>query len=262
MRIATYNVECFDALFDRNANPLIDHNWSSRYNVTRADQWHAAGQVMRTIDADCILVVEAPNHKTGRSTVDMLERFAGEFWLRAAQAALGFTNDTQKELAFLYDPHRCSIRHVPMSAPDFPRFDGTYSIDLDVDAVTDPIRFSKPPFEAELICHDGRRITLTGAHLKSKAPHGARSKDEAMLISIANRRKQLTQALWIRGRVDQVLDIGAEVIVLGDLNDGPGLGVYEELFARSSVEIIMGQSQGPEKQLFDPHAMQMIEKTG
>jgi predicted extracellular nuclease len=262
MRIATYNVEWFDALFDRNANPLIDHKWSSRYNVTRADQWHAVGQVMRAIDADCILVVEAPNHKTGRGTVDMLERFAVEFGLRAAQAALGFINDTQQELAFLYDPHRCSIRHVPMSAPDFPRFGGTYAIDLDVDAVTDPIRFSKPPFEAELMCHDGRCITLIGAHLKSKAPHGARSKDEAMLISIANRRKQLAQALWIRGRVDQVLDNGAEVIVLGDLNDGPGLDVYEELFARSSVEIIMGQSQGPEKQLFDPHAMQMIEKTG
>ena len=84
MRIATYNVEWFDALFDRNANPLSDHNWSSHYNLTRADQWHAAGQVMRTIDADCILVVEAPNDKTGRSTVDMLERFAGEFGLRAA----------------------------------------------------------------------------------------------------------------------------------------------------------------------------------
>ena len=53
---------------------------------------------MRALDADCILVVEAPNHKTGRSTVDMLERFAGEFDLRAAQAALGFTNDTQQEL--------------------------------------------------------------------------------------------------------------------------------------------------------------------
>ena len=65
-------------------NPLIDQKWSSRYNVTRADQWHAMGQVMHTLDADCILVVEAPNHKTGRSTVDMLERFAGEFGLRAA----------------------------------------------------------------------------------------------------------------------------------------------------------------------------------
>ena len=149
-----------------------------------------------------------------------------------------------------------------MSTPDFPRFDGTDAIDLDVDAVTDPIRFSKPPFEAELLCHDGRRITLIGAHLKSKALHGAKSKDEAMLISIANRRKQLAQALWARGRVDQVLDEGAEVIVLGDLNDGPGLDVYEELFARSSVEIIMGLSQGPKKQLFDPHATQMIEKTG
>ena len=104
-------------------------------------------------------------------------------------------------------------------------FDGTYSNDLDVDAVTDLIRFFKPPFEAELMCHDGRRITLIGAHLKSKAPHGAKSKDEGMLISIANRRKQLAQALWIRGRVDHVLDDCAEVIVLGDLNDGPGLDV-------------------------------------
>ena len=56
MRIATYNVEWFEALFDRNANPLIDHTWSSRYNVTRADQWRAVGQVMRAFDADCIFV--------------------------------------------------------------------------------------------------------------------------------------------------------------------------------------------------------------
>ena len=78
MRIATDNVEWFDALFKRNANPLTDNNWSSRYNVTCADQWRAVEQVMRALDADCILVVEAPNHKTGRSTVDMLERFEGE----------------------------------------------------------------------------------------------------------------------------------------------------------------------------------------
>ena len=52
--------------------------------MTRADQWRAVEQVMRALDADCILVVEAPNHKTGRSTVYMLERFADEFYLRAA----------------------------------------------------------------------------------------------------------------------------------------------------------------------------------
>ena len=37
MRIATYDVEWFDALIDRNSNPLIDHNWSSCYNVTRVE---------------------------------------------------------------------------------------------------------------------------------------------------------------------------------------------------------------------------------
>jgi hypothetical protein len=41
MRIATFNVEWFDALFNRNANPLIGKTWSSRYNVTRAGQWRA-----------------------------------------------------------------------------------------------------------------------------------------------------------------------------------------------------------------------------
>lgn len=67
------------------------------------------------------------------------------------------------------------------------------------------------------MCHDGRRITLIGAHLKSKAPHGARSKDEMMLISIANRRKQLAQVLWIRGRVDQ--PDGADTLYAGEGND-------------------------------------------
>ena len=44
-------------------------------------------------------------------------------------------------------------------------------------------------------------IRLIGAHLKSKAPHGAGSRDEAIRISIANRRKQLAQAVWLARRV-------------------------------------------------------------
>ena len=44
---------------------------------------------MRAIDADCILVVEAPNHKTGRSKLDMLERFADEFNVHISQFVSG-----------------------------------------------------------------------------------------------------------------------------------------------------------------------------
>ena len=43
---------------------------------------------------------------------------------------------------------------------------------------------------------------MIGVHLKSKAPHGARDNAQAMQIAIANRRKQLAQAIWLRARVE------------------------------------------------------------
>ena len=93
-------------------------------------------------------------------------------------------------------------------------------------------------------------------HLKSKAPHGASSPDDIKRIAIANRRKQLAQAIWLRARVDQMLEQGYPLIVMGDLNDGPGLDAFEDLFGRSSVEIVLG-TKGQE-QLFDPHAARAL----
>ena len=89
----------------------------------------------------------------------------------------------------------------------------------------------------------GQVIRLIGAHLKSKAPHGAHNRDEVMRLSIANRRKQLAQAIWLRARVAEHLELGDPLIVMGDLNDGPGLDEYEHLFGRSSVEIILGDGE-------------------
>ena len=41
---------------------------------------------------------------------------------------------------------------------------------------------------------------MIGVHLKSKSPHGAKTRDQAMRLAIANRRKQLAQAIWLRTR--------------------------------------------------------------
>jgi endonuclease/exonuclease/phosphatase family metal-dependent hydrolase len=95
---------------------------------------------------------------------------------------------------------------------------------------------------------------MIGVHLKSKAPHGARNRDEVIRISIANRRKQLAQAIWLRRRVAAHLAAGDQLVVLGDLNDGPGLDDYEQLFGRSSVEIVMGT------ELHDPNARQALSR--
>lgn len=265
MRLATYNVEWFDALFDDAGGLIADGSWSARHDVTKAMQTEALGIVFTAMDADVIMVIEAPDTSRSRNTVRALEAFAKAFDLRAHRAAMGFSNDTQQEIAVMYDPYVVDIRHDPRGqAPvsgtpqvaGVPRFDGTFRIDLDIDATEDKVMFSKPPLETEMtVLASGQVIRLIGAHLKSKAPHGATNRDAVMRLSIANRRKQLAQAIWLRARVVEHLEAGDPLIVMGDLNDGPGLDEYEHLFGRSSVEIILGDGGA---ELFDPHASKAL----
>ncbi|WP_299615281.1 endonuclease/exonuclease/phosphatase family protein [uncultured Tateyamaria sp.] len=257
MRLATYNVEWMHSLFDESDQLWNDGEWSARYDVTRADQTNALRSVFQALDADAVMVIEAPDNSRSRDTVKALEAFATFAGLRARRAVIGFSNDTQQEIALLYDPDVMDVRHDPLMHPDAPRFDESFDIDLDIDATQDTVVFSKPPLELAVETTQGVQLRLIGAHLKSKAPHGARNHDEIMRISIANRRKQLAQAIWLRARVDALVGDGHPTVLLGDLNDGPGLDEYENLFGRSSVEIILGTG---ETALFDPHARQALQR--
>ncbi|PIE13895.1 MAG: endonuclease [Rhodobacterales bacterium] len=263
MRIATYNVEWFNSLFDDGGTMMVDDKWSSRRDVKRAQQAEALGIVFTAMDADAVMVIEAPDQNGRRSTVLALENFAKTFDLRARRAVVGFVNDTQQEIALLYDPDVMNAHHDPIGgetgkkgSSEAPRFDGVLRIDLDVDATEDLVRFSKPPLELAATTASGVGFRMIGAHLKSKAPHGARSREEVMKLSIQNRRKQLAQAIWLRRRIETHLAAGESLIVMGDLNDGPGLDEFEDLFGRSSVEIVMGE-EGRDC-LFDSHARQAL----
>jgi endonuclease/exonuclease/phosphatase family metal-dependent hydrolase len=260
MRIATYNVEWFANLFDARGRLLEDRGWSARHNVTRADQLASLGIVFTAVDADLVMVIEAPDNNRTRHTVPMLETFARRYGLRTRKAVMGYQNDTQQEIACLYDPDRLSARHDPKGEPGpagnggAPRFDGSHWVDLDIDGRTDHLRFNKPPLELAVTAPGGRSLRLIGVHMKSKGPHGADSAAEARRIGIAARREQLAQSLWLRERILEHLAAKDSLIVLGDFNDGPGLDEYEKLFGRSSVEITLGWDEPRETRLFDPHA--------
>ncbi|MGB7316448.1 MAG: endonuclease/exonuclease/phosphatase family protein [Planktotalea sp.] len=260
MRLACYNVEWFDRLFDDDGTLMSDTRWSGRRDVTRAQQVSALGHVFNAIDADAIMVIEAPDDHDKRSGTKALENFAKAFDLRACRALLGFTNTTQQEITLLYDPEKLSARHDPIgeAGDAAPRFDTSFEIDLDIDNRADSVSFSKPPLELAIETAAGTQLRMIGAHLKSKAPHGAHGRDEIMRFSIANRRKQLAQAVWLRARIDAHLAAGESLILMGDLNDGPGLDEYENLFGRSSVEIILGEAGCP--CLYDPHAARALER--
>ncbi len=255
MRIATYNVEWFSNLFDKDGTLLDDGAWSGRHDVRRHEQIEALGIVFTAMNADAVMIIEAPDSHSRRDGVKALENFAAVMGLRTRRAVQGFINDTQQEISLLYDPDKLSARHDPQGDP---HFDADYQIDLDVDASLDRVRWSKPPLELALETATGSALRMIGVHAKSKAPHGARREDEVMRIAIANRRKQLAQCIWLRERVEDHLDAGEPLIVLGDFNDGPGLDEYEKLFGRSGVEIVIGGEDEP--QLFDPHAETMLRR--
>jgi predicted extracellular nuclease len=263
MRIATYNVEWFARLFDDHDRLHNDDGWSSRWEITRRDQTAALCTVFNVLDADAIMVIEAPDAGSKHSAVKALENFAAHAGIRARKAVMGFANDTQQEIALLYDPDVMTARHDPQGAQTgakgaqgTPRFDSVLNIDLDIDATEDRVVFSKPPLELAVQTYSGFAFRMIGAHLKSKAPHGARNDAHAMQLAIANRRKQLAQAIWLRRRITAHLAEGTPLMLLGDLNDGPGLDAFENLFGRSSVEIILGT--GSDHLLYDPHAARAL----
>jgi predicted extracellular nuclease len=260
LRIATYNVEWFNSLFEDDGSLIEDSGPSGREEVSRGDQLAALGIVFTALDADAVMVVEAPDDNRHRSTVRALERFAHACGLRARRALLGFRNITQQEIALLYNPDVFEAVHDPLGQETgkkggrhAPRFDGVFRFDVDADAKPELITFSKPPLEVALTLKEtGRVLRLIGVHVKSKAPVGAPTPDQAMRLAIDNRRKQLAQCVWLRQRVDQHLAAGDSLIVLGDFNDGPGLDEYEKLFGHSGVEIVLGENDAAE--LYDPHA--------
>lgn len=249
LRLATWNVEWFNALFDDAGRPLADGQPSSRYRISRGEQLAAVGIVLTALDADGIMVIEAPDTGADRSTVTALEGLSRALGLRQRRAMIGFVSDTEQEIAFLWDPDRLDARHDPQGQP---RFDGVWH-----GSGPPALRLSKPPLELAVAPHGGHPLRLIGVHAKSKAAHGAETPAEERRIAVANRRKQIAECEWIRARVEAHLAAGDDLMVMGDFNDGPGLDEYEELFGRSGVEIVIGRGS---ERLFDPHAAMALSR--
>ncbi len=91
----------------------------------------------------------------------------------------------------------------------------------------------------------GNEFRLIVAHTKSKGIFSSVDMIHLERESRRNRLKIFAECRWIRRRVDEWLDKGYDVVVMGDINDGPGMDEYEMRYGRSGVETIMGN-------LFDP----------
>jgi len=272
LRIAAYNIEWFNALFDEGNNLLLTNDWSARYNVTKSQQANAIAYVLSHIDADIIAIIEAPDNSPAdqkpavRSTVDALENFATHFKLRQSKAMIGFPSDTHQEIAFLYDPERTDLLHTPHGRSfdptglnsdklanaankirtgnwRAPRFDSVFPHDITETGQINMHVFSKPPLEALLKDkYTGQTIQMIAVHAKSKSTAKADTPEDKIALALENRRKQLAQCTWLRLRADSHIEDNDDLIILGDFNDGPGLDKFEQIYGKSGVEVTMGDN--------------------
>ena len=196
MRIATYNIEWFADLFDKDDNLLLDSEWSRRYNVKRIDQATAIAEVIRGVDPDIMLIVEAPNTGRTQDTVNALQNFTKHFDLRQSGVAMGFANDTHQELAVIYDPFVVDVTHSPQGVYSdgtktelAPRFDSSFRYDVDVDGKSEVFDFSKPPIELHIRhLSTNKTFRMIGVHTKSKSTYGASNAKDELKLTIENRR--------------------------------------------------------------------------
>jgi endonuclease/exonuclease/phosphatase family metal-dependent hydrolase len=93
----------------------------------------------------------------------------------------------------------------------------------------------------------GPRLRIILVHTKSKGIFSVVDLHNFQKIALANRKRLVGQALKLRSRLDQLLQEQKPlpVVVIGDMNDGPGLDPFEMMIGRSFVETTMGSVYNP-----------------
>ncbi len=250
MRICTWNIEWFDDLFngddsfaDGTREIYVDRKLQEiGYDEIRA----AIAEIIQLIDPDAIMVIEAPGTTatTGKTTIQCLQNFSQHFGLRLDGVLMGYASRGRQEIALWYDPNKLEASHDPMFDQDDRMngpFDEEFIIDSDLDGIKEIYTHFRPPLEAKIAPKpDGDPFWMVGVHAKSK---GIFSKNDLLNYRrevAKNRRRLFAECGHIRRRVEMMLDAGKPTIVLGDINDGPGMDYAELRFGRSAVELIMG----------------------
>lgn len=143
-----------------------------------------------------------------------------------------------------------------------PRFNKRFEQDTDDDRIKEIYRHYRPPLEGKVTVHGGGEFYVLLVHAKSKKVFRPVTLVQLQQESERNRRKLFAEASSIRRRVEDWLDKEREFVVMGDVNDGPGMDYYEQLFGRSALEIIMGDIFKPDRVLRNLAGRPKWEKYG
>lgn len=226
--ITAYNIQHMNRMFD---NDVIRDNYQARAQ--------AIATVINRIDPHVLAISEAAN-----SNVEN-QHFIDDFLGGRYQLVSGASRGAQNLVFYIRAPFQL------VSVDDAIDFYDPWNVDIDSDKVTERIRWERKPLEVTLSIGGGagaQRVRLILVHSKSKGVFDVVDLSRFQTISMGNRKKLVAQGARLRERLDDLLAEANPIptVVLGDMNDGPGLDPHERVLGRSFVEHVMGSVFAPQ----------------
>ena len=255
LRIASVNGEWMNNWFTSDGMPpafvpsfkLPGENISNSTDKTASK---LAGEIV-AIDPDVLAIEEAPSRQ------EELDLFVSQYLSGPAgptyNAILGDSGGAQK-LAVLYKSAAVTASLAP--GDSIKTLLDPWEADPDGDMFLGPYQFTRTPLVINLSA-GSHAFQLVVMHTKSNFVNEGQAmwndparRQEYVIAALKARRRNATEGMRTRQYLDERLavDENARIVVLGDLNDGPGMDYFEELYlAHNVTDILAGSVFEPER---------------
>jgi hypothetical protein len=255
LRVASANLEWMNYWFTNDSDPV---GWKPAFvqdgqNNNTARTARRAAAMIRAIDPDVLAIQEGPSHE-GELALFITDHLADGQGNPLYQFFLSDSGGQQR-VGLLYKPGVVASASLAPH-PTITDLIDPWEADVDGDMLIEPdYEFTRRPLVVNLRlgAHDLQLIVM---HTKSNfVNHGAAmwtnpaTRHDYVIAALKARRRNGTEGMRLRDYLDAKLaaDPGARIIVLGDLNDGPGLDYFERRYlAHNVTDIVLGSAFQPE----------------
>lgn len=224
--LMTYNIKWMNKMFQ-----------NGQVKESKQEQAESVGAVISSIRPHILGICEAANDRAEH------EHFIERYLNNEYSVSMGSSRGGQN-LVYYY---RAPVQEVSVDSGI--SYYNPWATDIDDDGLKEQHKWERKPLEAVFkLGVEGPNLRGILVHAKSKIVASIVDLYDFEKIALANRKKMVAQAMHLRTRLDNLLtqDNALPLVVMGDMNDGPGLDPFEKMVGNSFVETTMGS-------VFEPH---------
>jgi endonuclease/exonuclease/phosphatase family metal-dependent hydrolase len=253
IKICSFNVEWMNDWFTSDSQPPAFLQTFKRDGgpvCNTAATATRAANLIRDIDPDVLGIREAPSRPAEMEL--FIQEYLSDNGVARYSFFMGDSGGAQK-LALLYKPNGVHAQLAPHAS--ITGLIDPWMSDVDGDFILQEYQFTRTPLVVNLkigthdlqviVAHTKSNFVNKGAQLWSNPA----TRQSYVVAALKSRRRISSEAMHMRSYINSKLKASASsnIIVMGDLNDGPGLDYFEQNYLTHNViDILMGSAFDPE----------------